>query len=80
VTVTTSATLLADAPGNPEDVTVRNADAAAAVSVGPSNVTTANGFEVPAGSAVSLTLNAGEALYGIGAASVVCHVLEVDVA
>ena len=79
VSVATSATALnaVDSDDSPFNSNLfRNKHATASVFLGPSTVTTANGFELAAGEAVSVDLRGGEILYGIvatGTATV--HVL-----
>lgn len=63
VSVGTSATSIVSA-SNGASVRVRNAGSAA-VFLGPSGVTTSNGYELAAGSAVDLVLEAGEEVFGI---------------
>lgn len=59
------------------DVSVRNRGSVA-VYVGPPNVTTSTGYQLDAGEAVGMTLQAGEELYGItGSSTAVVHVLKV---
>lgn len=56
---------------------VRNRDLSASIFLGGANVTTATGFEVLAGEAVTVDLQPGDALFAIAATgSIVCHVLE----
>lgn len=70
VTVTTSATLIYTAPaaGARGRVLVRN-PSSVSVYVGDASVTTANGFEIAAGDAVTINLDLGDSLYGIVAAA-----------
>lgn len=78
VTVSTAATLLYTAPNTVRGATVlvRN-PSGVSVYVGPATVTTANGFEIAAGDALSLSLQANETLFGIvAAATQVVHVVD----
>jgi hypothetical protein len=59
---------------------VRNGSATAAVFLGGSGVTTDTGYELPAGAAVALTLDSGDALYAVTAVGTVeVHVLRIGV-
>lgn len=77
VTVATTVTELIRGSGTAgSDVVVRNTSGGASVFVGGPTVTTATGFEIPAGASVGLTLDAGEALYAIVTTGTVrCDVL-----
>ena len=78
VTVTTSATALASADSDQDEVAITNTGATD-VYVGPSGVTTASGFPVAAGGSLSVTLPAGETIYGIVASGTeACRVLKVN--
>lgn len=69
VTVSTSATLIFTAPlAGVSRVLIRN-PSAVSVYVGPSTVTTANGFEIAAGDALAINLGYGDPIYGIVAAA-----------
>lgn len=76
VTIAATATLIITAPpSSGQTVLVRN-PSAVSVYLGDSTVTTANGFEVAAGDAVSITLGYNDTLYGIvAAATQVVHTL-----
>lgn len=78
VTVATTATLVYTAPatGRGAVVLIRN-PSAVSVYVGSSAVTTATGFEIAAGDALSLALQSQETVYGIvAAATQVVHVVD----
>jgi len=78
VTVTTAATLLYTAPNTVRGalVLIRN-PSGVSVYVGPASVTTATGFEIAAGDALSVSMQANETLYGIvAAATQVVHVID----
>lgn len=77
VTVATTPTLIYTAPANGGRVVIRNASSVS-VFLGPVTTTTATGFEVLAGDAVTLTLDqSAETVYGVVAAgSGIVHVLE----
>lgn len=81
VSVGTSATVLNAVDADPQSVLVRSPSAATtSVYVGPSTVTTGNGFELPAGGSLSMDLAAGEQLYGIVASGTqTVHVLRAAV-
>lgn len=71
VSGSTTAVLLSPAPSDNyagSTVLVYN-NGTATVCVGPSGVSTSTGFRLAAGASVSLDLNPGESLYGIGAAA-----------
>ena len=59
-------------------LTVTNRDSTNPVSLGPSGVTFAAGYELKGGETVSLTLASGDALYGIAgsALTAIVHVLK----
>lgn len=80
VSVTTSPTPLNTADPDALSVLVRlPAAATASVYVGPSNVTTATGVELPAGAAITVDLG-GDVLYGIVASGTqTVHVLRLGV-
>lgn len=48
---------------------------AAGVFIGPSSVTTSNGLELPNGSALTVSIDPGDVLYGIHATSATVEVL-----
>lgn len=78
VTVTTSATVLASAGSDHDDVVITNIGATE-IYVGPSGVTTSVGFPVAAGGSLSVKLPAGESIYGVVASGTeACRVLKVD--
>lgn len=69
VTVATTATLIYTAPlAGMGRVLIRN-PGAVSVYVGPSTVTTANGFEIAAGDSLGINLSYGDTIYGIVAAA-----------
>jgi len=68
ISVTTSATQLADAEGDGQVVYLSN-KGAAAVFLGPSTVTAANGYELLNATRERIELSPGEALFGIAAAA-----------
>lgn len=72
VAVGTSAVALNTADTSGLQLTVK---AVAALSLGPSTVTTANGFEVATGQTVTVSVDAGDVLFGIAAAATTAHVL-----
>jgi hypothetical protein len=72
VSVATTATRLDSGDGDlvsGSTVLVTVPAGGATVYVGGADVTTANGFPLPAGASVSVDLNSGDLLYGIVAAS-----------
>lgn len=69
VTVGTSATLIWTAPAGYGRILVRNPSTSVSVFVGNAAVTTATGFEISAGAALSLTLANRGTLYGVVAAA-----------
>lgn len=76
VTVATTATLIYTAATGGSTVLIRNAGSAS-VFLGPSGVTTAVGFELLAGDAVTLPVGPSDTVYGIVASgTVVVHTLE----
>lgn len=78
VTVTTTATLLTEAPDDyikGQTVLVRNRGSAS-IFVGGPDVTADDGFEVQADELLSVDVDVDERLYGITASgTVLCHVL-----
>lgn len=78
VTVTTSATALASADSDLDEVLITNTGVND-VYVGPSGVATTDGFPVASGGVLSISLPAGETIYGIVASGTeTCRVLSVD--
>lgn len=76
VTVAATATVIFTARGGVSKVLIRN-PTAVSVYIGGSGVTTATGFEIAAGDAVSVALEKQEAIYGIVASgTAIVHVLE----
>ena len=77
-TVGGTALVTGDAGVSGARVRVTNRDGANAVSLGPSGVTFAGGYELKAGESVDMVLPAGDELYGIAGAtlSAVIHVLK----
>jgi hypothetical protein len=77
VTVSTTATLIADGGGDGIKVFLKNAGAAVVV-LGASTVTSATGYELAAsGSIGPIELEPAERLYGIvGSGSVIVHVIK----
>jgi hypothetical protein len=72
VSVSTAATALVSQVRDHEQVAqVHNNDASATVFVGGSDVTTANGFPIPAGEYRAFALRPGDTLYGIAAAGTI---------
>lgn len=68
VSVTSSATAVATAASDDSDgasTTIKNPVGGVNVYLGPSGVTTANGFLLAAGDAMSADLGRGETVYGI---------------
>lgn len=53
--------------GTPRYVTITNPSAQGIYLGGDTSLTTANGYLLPAGATVNLTISAGDALYGRGA-------------
>lgn len=78
VTVTTSATRLDPSTGVPTGAVLVRNRGSAAVYLGGSNVTTANGFQLDAGESVPMDIRSGDALYGVVASGTqTVHVLQV---
>lgn len=80
IVVNTTPTLLntvADTGGGGAGQTfnVRNVGSQS-IYVGASNVATTTGYEVPAGTNLSINLDGGEVLYGIAAGATTVHVLQ----
>jgi len=78
VTVATTATLIYTAPntGRGSRVVIRN-PSAVSVYIGGAAVLTTTGFEIAAGDALSLSLQANETVYGVvAAATQVVHVID----
>ncbi len=68
VVVGTTPTLLSGAPGDAVSgsrIQVRNSSGTTSVFLGGPSVTTANGYELPAGASVAITLNEGESLHAV---------------
>ncbi len=78
VSVIDSPTLIARGDRDGNNLVVKNADAAAAYSLGGALVTYAGGFAMLAGDVDQITLAPGEELYGIADTSVtvVAHVIK----
>ena len=76
VTVADSATLIATGDVAGTRVVLRAPSGGVTVSLGGSNVTTSNGFNLTAGEPLSIDLDSGEKLYGVVASSTqVVHTL-----
>jgi hypothetical protein len=77
VTVATTATLLYTAATGGSNVLIRNPAGGASVYLGAAAVTTATGFELVAGDAVTLPLGPSDPVYGIvTTGTVIVHVME----
>lgn len=75
ITVGTTAVLLAGPDDSAQRVIIHNTDSAQQVYIGGSDVTISNGLHVDGKEERELTLNPGEALYGVSNNSYVVSVM-----